>query len=171
MNTKRILNVGCGNDTYGTDFIDLYPERKKVKKCNIDVDRFPYKDGIFDEVYSKNNFEHLRNPLNFLNESHRVLKKNGRLILITDNAGLWGLFGNVHHGGLETGGQHGSEDRHYSLFTTNHLANWLQSTGFRTVRVNYYLGEKHTTRNRLMLYLLTRVSERFHHHIIATGMK
>jgi len=29
---KRILNIGCGNDTYGTDFLDLYPKRKEVKK-------------------------------------------------------------------------------------------------------------------------------------------
>src|SRR2546426_9579193 len=98
---KKILNVGCGEDTYGTHFIDSVPTRKDVVKCNIDQDRFPFNDNFFDEVYSEQNFEHLKNPMNFLKESSRVLKKGGSIVIITDNAGFWGIFGNVHHGGYE----------------------------------------------------------------------
>ena len=32
----KILNIGCGNDTYGTDFIDLYLQREEVIKCNFE---------------------------------------------------------------------------------------------------------------------------------------
>ena len=33
---RRVLNVGCGKDTYGTDFVDKYPSRKDVIKYDID---------------------------------------------------------------------------------------------------------------------------------------
>ncbi len=167
----KILNAGCGKDTYGTDFIDLYPERKEVKKCNIDVEKFPYKSNIFDEVYSKNNFEHLRNPLNFLNESYRVLKHNGKIKITTDNAGLWGLFGEVHYGGLEKYGQHGKEDRHYMLFTTKHLYNWLESVGFKNIEIKYSIGNGHTLKNKIIITFLTKISRKFNPIIIAEARK
>ncbi len=46
----RILNLGCGKDTYGTDFVDIYLSRKEVIRCNIDKESLPYGDGTFDEV-------------------------------------------------------------------------------------------------------------------------
>jgi hypothetical protein len=29
---RKILNVGCGEETYGTHFVDFYPSRKDVIK-------------------------------------------------------------------------------------------------------------------------------------------
>jgi len=63
---RRILNVGCGEDTYGTHFVDLYPTRKEVIKCNVDKEKLPFPNNYFDEIYSKNLLEHLRNPGFFL---------------------------------------------------------------------------------------------------------
>jgi ubiquinone/menaquinone biosynthesis C-methylase UbiE len=77
---KKILNVGCGKETYGTHFIDFYPSRQNVLKCNVDEEKFPFPDNYFDEVYAKFIFEHLRNPMNFLSESYRVLKKKVKLL-------------------------------------------------------------------------------------------
>jgi len=74
---KRILNIGCDKTTYGTDFVDLYPKRPEVKKCNIDTDRLPYPDETFDEVYSTFVFEHLTNPEHYFAESLRVLRGGG----------------------------------------------------------------------------------------------
>lgn len=139
---ERILNAGCGSDKYGTDFIDLYPSRKGVIKCNLNTEKFPYGNGTFDEVYAKSVFEHLTNIPHFLSECRRVLKQNGAITIITDNAGLWGLFGGVHNGSYEAHGQHGKEDKHYSLFTKNHLMNWLTDAGFRNVEVKYCIEEE-----------------------------
>jgi ubiquinone/menaquinone biosynthesis C-methylase UbiE len=50
----RILNVGCGNDTYGTHFVDLYPTRKEVIKCDVNKERLPFPSNFFDVVYSRN---------------------------------------------------------------------------------------------------------------------
>ena len=72
MKYKKILNVGCGSQKYGTDFIDIYPSRKEVIKCDVAKEKFPYKEETFDEVYSKNLFEHIANLPHLLNEMKRV---------------------------------------------------------------------------------------------------
>jgi SAM-dependent methyltransferase len=142
MNGKKILNIGCGNDAYGTDFLDIYPSRKEVVRCDVSNEKLPYKKNSFDEVYSKNLFEHLPNPLHLLSESRRVLKKGGKIMFITDNAGFL-LF----HIPLRKNNflQHnsnaprvGKDDRHYFLFTPLHLRNFAEKCGgFENVSVRY----------------------------------
>ena len=150
MKGKKILNLGCGNDTYGTDFVDIYPTRKEVVKCDLIKNKLPYKSNIFDEVFSKNLFEHIPNPLNLLNESKRVLKKGGKLHFLTDNAGFL-LFhipfrrnNFLQHNSNEV--RVGSGDRHYFLFTPLHLKNLLEKCGgFTNINVTYtYLSPKKT---------------------------
>jgi SAM-dependent methyltransferase len=133
----RILNAGSGNDTYGTDFIDLYPGNPGVLKCNLDVDRFPYADNTFDEVYSQCVFEHLIDRSNFMKECHRVLKPNGKLVIITDNAAYLGfhIFGvAMDHKYISL---YGDKDTHYSLFTPYHLKNFAKRYGFENDSVTY----------------------------------
>ncbi len=135
---KKILNVGCGNDTYGTDFVDLYPSRKEVLKCDIDNEKLPYPNNSFDEVFSRCLFEHLTKPGFVLKEMYRVLKKGGKLILITDNANYYGFaIGKTHLGDYEGVGSHGKEDKHYSLFTDWHLRNHTQKVGFKNIKTSY----------------------------------
>lgn len=135
---KRILNVGCGHETYGTDFVDAYPSRPEVKKCNIDEEKLPYKDETFDIVYSKNVFEHLRKPGFALEEMVRVLKKGGKLILITDNANYWvWAVGRTHLGGYEENPEGGKEDKHFSLFTEWHLRQHFNYVGLKVVKIEF----------------------------------
>ena len=146
---KRILNVACGNDTYGTDFVDLYPARKEVKKCNLEAQKLPYKTGTFDEVYSAFNFEHLRNPGKILKEMARVTKKGGKVIIKTNNAGFW-LFHNKkskvksHYGGYEERGRSGggtgkdTEDKHYALYTFHHMKNHFEESGLKVIKNELY---------------------------------
>ncbi|MDD5181712.1 MAG: class I SAM-dependent methyltransferase [Candidatus Nanoarchaeia archaeon] len=133
----KILNIGCGNQTYGNYFIDLYPKREEVKKCDIESEKLPFKDGFFDEVYSSCVFEHLRNPENVLREMKRVLKKNGRIVIVTDNACFlgWSLLKNNSH--LNSGCRRGPRDLHYALYTTHHLHNHLEHLNFRNIEVEY----------------------------------
>ncbi|MCS7106392.1 MAG: class I SAM-dependent methyltransferase [Candidatus Aenigmarchaeota archaeon] len=142
MVKKRILNVGCGNETYGTHFVDLYPTRKEVKKCNVDSEKLPFKNEFFDEVYSAFLLEHLKNPGFALKEMVRVLKKGGKLIIKTDNAGFW-LYHlclpfkvcKQHYGGYES---KGTEDKHYHLFTPEHLKNYVESLGLKVINIKYF---------------------------------
>jgi len=138
--SKKILNVGCGNDTCGTHFIDLYPTRKEVIKCDVDKERIPFSKSYFDEVYCKNIFEHLRKPGYLIEESYRVLKKGGKLIIITDNALYWvWSVGKTHHGGYRWGEK--TKDRHYSLFTIEHLVNHLSAVGFHIDNIKFIEDE------------------------------
>ena len=138
---RRILNVGCGGNKYGTDFVDVYPARPEVKKCNIDKEKLPYKDGTFDIVFSRNVFEHLRNPGFVLEEMFRVLKKGGELELITDNANYWAwAVGRTHLGGYEHN-RGREEDKHFSLFTEWHLRQHLKEVGLKVTSVEF-IGEK-----------------------------
>jgi tRNA G46 methylase TrmB len=102
--------------------------------------------------------------LNFLKESYRVLKKGGKLIITTDNAGFFGIFGRVHHGDYEEVRENEgiNQDRHYALFTPNHLENWLRYVGFRKIKVGYYICERHILKKHIpLIKLLTVLSKRF----------
>lgn len=144
MNKKtKILNLGCGSDRYGTDFVDIYPSRKEVIKCDIDSKSLPYLNNTFDEIKFAGVIEHLRNPGFVMSEIYRVLKNGGKLSLETDNANYWGWsVGRTHLGGYEESfekkGQ--SENRHYSLFTEWHLKNHAKKAGFRYIKIEYSFG-------------------------------
>ncbi|MFH8093095.1 MAG: methyltransferase domain-containing protein, partial [Candidatus Aenigmatarchaeota archaeon] len=139
----RILNVGCGNETYGTHFVDLYPSRKEVIKCDVNKQKLPFPSNFFDIVYSKNLFEHLTNPEFALREMKRVLKPKGKLILITDYAHSWNFaVGRTHLGGYEKGCKR--EDRHYLLVNEWHLKNWFEKVGLVPIKTEFieddYIG-------------------------------
>jgi len=135
---KKILNIGCGTETYGTHFVDLYPSRPEVMKCNVDEEKLPFPNNYFDEVYSRNLLEHLKNPGFAIKEMKRVLKKGGKLILITDNASyyLFHLFKSysAHYCNYA---KHGKEDKHYMLFTINHLKNFLKSLDLKLIKIHF----------------------------------
>ncbi len=162
IGNRRILNVGCYLDTYGTDFIDNYPARRGVKKVDLDHDRYPYQNNTFDVVYAKNVFEHLRNPAYFLDECKRILKSRGTLLIITDNAGFYGVYGKIHTAPLEVA--QGVEDRHYMLFTTYHLKNWLHTAGFRTIKTKY-------ASVNIVLRILGKFNPRISTYVIALAQK
>lgn len=130
---KRVANLGCGEDTYGTDRVDIKPT--SATTLVWDLERgilFP--DETFDEVYSKNLLEHLRNVGFFLEECHRALKPNGKLVLVTDNASRL-----LHHFGTHTGRYERLHegDHHYNLFTMQHLKNHLSAVGFKILKIEY----------------------------------
>lgn len=129
----KILNVGCGNDTYGTDFVDKYPSRKEVIRCDVDEDKLPYPDNFFDEVYSFDFFEHLANPLLFLKESKRVLKPNGKVVLTTSYAHCMNWIFNA----CVYKFPHGKEDKHYTLMNEYHMKNWFEKVGLKIIKIEF----------------------------------
>ena len=166
----RILNLGCGSDTYGTDFVDKYPSREKVIKLDMDNEKLPFKNNIFDEVYFKFVFEHLTNPLFVLKEIRRVLKSGGKLILITDNAGFFGPFGKTHYGGYEKLSPH-DDDKHYALFTTHHLENWLFKAGFKNTNVRYWIGERTSSLHKILIKFFSLFTDRMYPNLEVEAYK
>ena len=100
---KRVLDFGCGPG-YGSHFIaasadsvvgvDVSPEsleyaRRTFPRDNLAFDVIdtscvlPYEDDSFDVVMSFQVFEHVEFPERYLQESRRVLKPGGVLLLVT----------------------------------------------------------------------------------------
>lgn len=136
---RRVLNIGCGHDAYGTDRIDIYRTKAATLICDVEHG-LPYRDEVFDEVYSKCLFEHLRNPFLFLQEVRRVLKKRGMVRLITDNAGFWRFY--LYVPGINMGIHVGtypsrSWDRHYALYTLEHIKNHFEAGDLKIVTIKY----------------------------------
>ena len=136
---KRILNIGCGKEYYGTDFVGLHPSRSGIIKCDIDKEELPYKKETFDKVYAKCVLEHLTNLGFALKEMSRVLKRNGILEIITDNASYLGFHLSIFGANLHMGGYvgYGKEDKHYALYTAEHLKNFCKKLGLKIVKVEY----------------------------------
>jgi len=120
------LNVGCGDDTRCDVRLDLFP----TSAANIvgDGQHLPFRSDVFSEVYEKNLLEHMPNPAMHLVEVCRIMRRGGRLNLITDNAAClkYYLLG-THTGGYS---KHGGKDKHFALFTMEHLKNLFQLSGF-----------------------------------------
>ena len=86
-----------------------------------------------DIVFFVGLIEHLLNPLNFLRNCRRVLKRNGKLIGITPNrySPWYSLVGPLVRKSMK----HLSTDRYYSK---SELCNMLSSTGFTDCILNYW---------------------------------
>jgi len=85
------LDVGCGNKHYkklfaSSEYIGLEIDsdaNRKVKSADYYYDghQFPFDDGVFDSLVTNQVFEHVFNPDEFLDESFRVLKPGGFLLM------------------------------------------------------------------------------------------
>jgi 2-polyprenyl-3-methyl-5-hydroxy-6-metoxy-1,4-benzoquinol methylase len=98
---KRLLDVGCekgtflkymrnrGWDVYGVEIGDAaYDHAKNVERLNVFQGELPaakYPAGHFDVVHLSHVIEHMGDPFRVLKESHRILRKGGIAIVITDN--------------------------------------------------------------------------------------
>jgi len=75
----KILDVGCGDRPTGNVNLDLFFYGKWKNFIIGEAQHLPFKNEVFDKVYSKNCLEHLENPLEFFNEANRVLREGGIL--------------------------------------------------------------------------------------------
>lgn len=104
---NKLLDLGCGEGIFlnalrrnipslivkGIDFSNS--NVIKVRKNHLEVKKSDLSKGIcykkeeFDMVYAGEVIEHLYNPDFFLQESNRILKKGGYLIISTPNLCAW----------------------------------------------------------------------------------
>jgi SAM-dependent methyltransferase len=82
--TARILDVGCGLKKYpGAVGIDRLPGT--AADIVWDLDRFPWpvEDRSFDQVRLIHVIEHVADVIRTMEEVHRVLRPNGRVLIET----------------------------------------------------------------------------------------
>lgn len=130
-----VCNLGCGDDTYGDYRVDI--NKTKATTHVFDVEKgFKFDDNMFDEVCSRNLLEHLRNVGFHLDECYRILKTNGKVRIITDNAECirYYWFG-THTGKYEK--ENEPNDKHFEVFTKSHLLNHFRDAGFRDITLKY----------------------------------
>jgi SAM-dependent methyltransferase len=84
---KNVLDLGCGEDPYYHEFIknslvsldNVYNQKSDVVG---DACFLPIKNKTFDRVISVNSFYYFEDPFKASRDIARILKKNGKLVLI-----------------------------------------------------------------------------------------
>lgn len=73
-------------DVYGISSQHEPLQGAKIKTCNIESDKFPFKDNFFDIVVFTEVLEHLpQSPFQTIEEIYRVLSPGGHILITTPN--------------------------------------------------------------------------------------
>lgn len=87
----RVVDLGCGRGDFtkewrnrGLEVTALDREPGPQTDCTLDLaaDPFPLPDAAYDVVFTRNLIEHLWDPSHLLEESRRVLKSGGALVIM-----------------------------------------------------------------------------------------
>ena len=133
------LDVGCGHQKRADIGIDY----TKDSDADIVADSgsLPFRDEVFGRIVSVASIEHSPNPLNFLKEQARVLKKGGVVEVVTDNAQYynWSVISFRLRGT-----RHENECRdHYAIFFPENVMRLLALAGLKTVGFQYINRTEH----------------------------
>ena len=140
----RILDVGCG-DGFHLKLLREYGAKSWTLE-GVDLDRraarMAEKSGLqvhlgnvknldlsengYDLAIMIQTIEHVENPEKILSAVKRILKPNGRLVIVTDNTDSFdfGLFKKSFWGGYHF-------PRHWNLFNRKSLTKLAEKTGFQ----------------------------------------
>lgn len=145
----KLLDVGCGDGSYiqymqgfgwdakGVDFDSEAVNNASSKGLNVQLGNLmqqQYPNNVFDVVTINHVIEHVPSPLQLLQESRRILKQGGKLMIATPNASSWG-----HH--IYSADWRGLEPpRHLHIFTPKSLANLLGQAGFQEIELSTQVG-------------------------------
>jgi SAM-dependent methyltransferase len=87
----KTLDIGCGSKPYekcflSSEYIGLEIDNtinREIKKIDVFYDgkKIPFETETFDSAVCFQVLEHVFEPTEFLNEIHRILKPNGKLLL------------------------------------------------------------------------------------------
>lgn len=142
----RLLDVGCasgivlylarlkGWEVYGAEIAkitaDVAKNELKLNVFNGALENAHYKNDFFDVVCSFNTIEHLNDPYSFLCECHRLVKKDGILIVQTAliDALPFLILG-------KKWGPAAEPSQHLYLFTRTTLSRMIEKAGFKIIDI------------------------------------
>jgi 2-polyprenyl-3-methyl-5-hydroxy-6-metoxy-1,4-benzoquinol methylase len=143
-----VLDVGCATGAliaslrdkgWRVTGVEISPSAEYARKeKNLDVRDIPledvkFEDESFDTVLASHLIEHLNDPRSFLKETHRILKKEGRVFISTPN--ISGMQARLCRGKWRS-----AIFDHLYLFSIRTLSELLRSTGFRTEKTATWGG-------------------------------
>lgn len=99
-NEEKILDAGCGHGKHmnairniGKKVSGIDIDEKSIKfckdmgfdakKCNLEKDKIPFGNSSFDAAILLDLIEHIRSPDHMMKEIKRVLKRRGKIIVLT----------------------------------------------------------------------------------------
>jgi SAM-dependent methyltransferase len=94
------IDVGCGpnkqKDHIGVDKIQF---AGVDVICDVGREKWPFADDTVDEIHCSHLVEHLTAPerVHFVNEAHRVLKKGGKVLIVTPHWASARAYGDLTH--------------------------------------------------------------------------
>ena len=139
-----IVDIGCGSKAeylkimknLGWKVLGIDTDRNAVKKVKdngipifsgtLEQARLP--DAVADQITMMHVIEHLPDPLNTIDESFRILKKGGRLVVRTPNADSLG------HKVFQRNYFHLDPPRHLFIFSPQSISMLFQKSPFK----NFY---------------------------------
>lgn len=125
---KIILNLGCGitkiPNSIGVDKIKI----KKFTDVVHDLDKapYPFKNNYADEIHCYHVLEHLHNPLEKIEEMHRILKPGGILYLRVPHFSSMGAFTDITH-------IRPFACESFNCFEDNHAQNYYTKARFKII--------------------------------------
>ena len=135
----KLLDVGCGSggwiefmkrqgwDVSGIDIDEKAVDAARKRGLDVASGNFPeakYPEAGFDAVTMSHVIEHLHNVDEYLKECKRILKPNGKLVLITPNNESFGFwYFKTNWRGLEP-------PRHLHIFSGTSISKALKDAGF-----------------------------------------
>ena len=161
-NKGKILEIGCGNcrnlipfaklglECYGVDFSEnmLLNANKLMRKNHVkinlkkaDMKKLPYKDDYFDYVLHIASLHHLSNEENILralNETYRVLKKEGLTLLTVWNKLQLKFLLKPRELYIPWKKKGKKYQRFFHLFDYFEVKNLLKKTRFKVVESNIF---------------------------------
>lgn len=136
----KILDIGCGNgafidaaneEGYQARGVDLNKHLAEKPEVFVgDLKEAKYDACEFNAITMHDVFEHLVDPVKYLDEVYRILKTTGMLIID---------FPNYY---VEAGKHHWRPVQHLWYFTEKEVISIMESKGFRVLYTDYPIPSK-----------------------------
>jgi SAM-dependent methyltransferase len=144
--TGRSITAGC--DLLHHQLINARENGAYKTVARADGHALPYPSGAFSSVLSNSVLEHIPDPLPVLEETGRVMRGGGRLIITVPSDRFHHYLGaSQKHRATGQMGLAAAYDaaidqqlQHYHYHTPNEWARLFQMVGLELVHVNYYMA-------------------------------
>lgn len=154
------LNIGSGED-YKEGYINIDMDKNIKADYYYDLSKgLPFAEC--DEIYCKNVFEHIPNPLDFLINIRNSLKKGGKAVIITSNASyiMYHIRKKAFHDTYNL--THPISDQHYFMFQKGHLEAFTKQAGMKLLRLDYHIqNERKCNDRRFQIVLGAMIGKKF----------